>query len=193
MSDSINENSETISTSAETLNDEQSNQTNINQENSDKNTEDKKTETPENPNDFNPFQEGASFPDSQDNQQNSNEISQTEKSDSNSFNPFGEGDNTFTFDFPNNNDDGKEDNAGFNFSFDNFPTGESTETSFTFDANDDSSTKAEEDKLYNKFIELISNPCFKYVGKPLEELFKQDDPTDSSEAALALLVGEKIQ
>ena len=64
---------------------------------------------------------------------------------------------------------------------------------FTFDANDDTTAKLEEEKLFTKFVELISNPCFKYVGKPLEDLFRQEDPTDTPEAAFALLVGEKIE
>lgn len=80
----------------------------------------------------------------------------------------------------------------FQFSFNDFPQdGEADNgASFTFDANDQTPAVAEEDQLYEKFITLIANPCFEYTGKPLVELFKHEDPTDSAAAAFALLVGE---
>lgn len=77
----------------------------------------------------------------------------------------------------------------FQFSFDNFqPDQQNDQSTFTFDANDDANSKKEEEQLYQKFVSLISNPCFEYQGKPLKELFKQDDNTESIDAAYDLLI-----
>lgn len=77
----------------------------------------------------------------------------------------------------------------FQFSFDNFqPDQQNDQSAFTFDANDDANSKKEEEQLYQKFVSLISNPCFEYKGKPLKELFKQEDSTESVDSAYDLLI-----
>ncbi|OHT14932.1 hypothetical protein TRFO_42804 [Tritrichomonas foetus] len=77
----------------------------------------------------------------------------------------------------------------FQFSFDDFkPDQQDDQAVFTFDANDKTNANNEEEQLYQKFVTLISNPCFEYKGKPLEELFHQDDETESVDAAYDLLV-----
>lgn len=137
---------------------------------------------------------------------NSEDISQPEQKDEqkdNFFeNAFSDNQNTadtgsfqFNFgDFPTN--DGQDNNGGdgsFQFSFNDFPSGNDGQAnaSFTFDANDAIPIASEEDKLYDKFISLINNPCFDYTGRPLIEYFKHEDPTDSAAAAFSLLVGNK--
>ena len=77
----------------------------------------------------------------------------------------------------------------FQFSFDNFqPDQQNDQSAFTFDANDDANSKKDEEQLYQKFVSLISNPCFEYKGKPLKELFKQEDSTESVDSAYDLLM-----
>ena len=78
----------------------------------------------------------------------------------------------------------------FNFSFADFSNESNVNegASFTFDINE-TENKPEEDKLFDQFISLISNPCFEYKGKPLNDIFKQEDPTDSASAAFAYLTG----
>lgn len=77
----------------------------------------------------------------------------------------------------------------FQFSFDDFqPDEQNDQAAFTFDINEKSSSKNEEEQLYQKFVTLISNPCFEYKGKPLKELFKQEDEAESIEAAYQLLI-----
>lgn len=138
------------------------------------------------------------------NETESKDNSQQDKKDENNFfeNAFADSQNqadggSFQFnfgEFPAN--DGQDNNGGdgsFQFSFDDFPSGNDGQTgaSFTFDANDAAPAASEEDKLYDKFISLIGNPCFDYTGRPLIEYFKHEDPTDSAAAAFSLLVGNK--
>jgi hypothetical protein len=79
--------------------------------------------------------------------------------------------------------------GGFDFQFDEFP--DDAGASFTFDANQEPPPASESEILFEKFLGLIGNPCFAYSGRPLVELFRQEDPTDSAEAARALLLGNR--
>lgn len=91
--------------------------------------------------------------------------------------------------FPGN--DGGAVTESFEFSFNDFPQEQvDSQAAFTFDANEEKQGNPEADQLFEKFVTLISNPCFDYKGRPLDELFLQDDPTESAEAAYEILVGE---
>ena len=94
---------------------------------------------------------------------------------------------TFTFpEFPAVG--GESANDPFQFSFDDFtPDQENDQSAFVFDANDTKPTN-QEDELFQKFVSLLSNPCFEYTGKPLTELFKQEDETESIDAAYDIIM-----
>jgi hypothetical protein len=99
-------------------------------------------------------------------------------------------DGAFQYDF-NTANDLPDQSGAFEFKFDDFPQDGELENgaSFIFDVDSEKNEPAEVDELFDKFISLISNPCFEYSGRPLADLFKYEDPTDSAEAALALLMG----
>ncbi|OHT07332.1 hypothetical protein TRFO_24497 [Tritrichomonas foetus] len=161
-------------------NDENSPIDQLNNADSNSNISDEKVENNES-NEQSTFQ--PEFPTSD--QQNDNQAGQ---SDGGSFQfNFGE--------FPSGDDQSNQAGGGgdgaFQFSFNDFPQDGDGQAgaSFTFDANDEAPVTSEEDKLYEKFISLIGNPCFDYTGRPLIEFFKHEDPTDSAAAAFSLLVG----
>jgi hypothetical protein len=90
----------------------------------------------------------------------------------------------FSFgDFPENPSQGGE----FQFNFEDFP-GDAAADAFTFDA-DEAPAQSEEEQLYTKLLSLIKNPILEDSGRPLIELFRHNDETDSAASALSLLLG----
>jgi hypothetical protein len=82
--------------------------------------------------------------------------------------------------------------GSFEFKFGDFPQGDpaADDSAFTFDAAQGTPEQSEEDRLFTRFVELLANPCFQHTGTPLVELFRQEDPTESIDAAYEILLGD---
>jgi hypothetical protein len=94
------------------------------------------------------------------------------------FNPFGDSQVPPTSNF-----------ESFDFTFDNFtPSAPTDDSAFTFEVDSAPPAQSEEDILYEKFEALLGHACFEYTGKPLVEMFKQEDELDTIEAAYEFLV-----
>jgi len=80
----------------------------------------------------------------------------------------------------------------FDFAFDEFPAAAQSvavddSSAFVFDAGEEPSEAAKEEDLFTRFVALLSSPCFEDARSPVD-LFRQDDATESVEAAFDILV-----
>jgi hypothetical protein len=83
------------------------------------------------------------------------------------------------------------DAPSFNFTFDDVPQPNGADSSgFVFDLNEQPTELSEEEQLFGRLRELLNNPCFEATGPSLTELFKQEDETESIEAAYRILIGD---
>lgn len=86
--------------------------------------------------------------------------------------------------------DSEKPDGEFVFSFEDFQAADDDGSSFTFDATEPPGSSVQGSPLFQRFIELINNPCFDYKGKPPSELFKLDLPATNAEEAFAFLTKE---
>jgi hypothetical protein len=79
----------------------------------------------------------------------------------------------------------------FNFTFDEVPQPNGPDSSgFVFDLNEQPTERSEEEQLFAKLRELLNDPCFEANGPSVTELFKQEDETESIDAAYRILLGD---